>query len=144
MEEIAREEENPKIVMNRLIINAYNCWGCKTCEETCKRVHDDNVSRINVVVKSKRLRIPLTCLQCEDAACIMACKFNALTRNEETGAVERNQAKCTICYACLSACPFGNVILDKKTGHVIKCDLCRGDPECAKTCPSKTLVGRNC
>lgn len=132
--------------MKKLVINTFNCWGCKTCEETCIRCHPEtlaegsSVSRINVIAKNKHERVPVTCLQCEEAACVMSCEFQALSRNEATGAIERDRSKCTRCHACISACPFGNVILDKKTGHVYKCDLCKGDPECAKTCPSKTLV----
>lgn len=128
----------------KLTINAYKCWGCKTCEETCARVHEERgqkgVHVINVVEKGKYHRVPITCLQCEDAACVAACEFGALSRNEKTGAIERDHKKCTKCHACLAACPFGNVILNRKTGEVFKCDLCGGDPECAKTCPSGTLV----
>lgn len=124
--------------MKKLIINAYKCWGCKTCEKTCARYHT-KITRINVVVKNGRERVPVTCLQCEDAACVMVCEFGALRRNEAAGAIERDCNKCTRCHACVTACPFGNVILNRKTGEVFKCDLCGGDPECAKTCPSGTL-----
>jgi Fe-S-cluster-containing hydrogenase component 2 len=69
-----------------------------------------------------------------------ACKFEVISRNPKTGAVEIDRDKCTLCKACLSACPFGNIIWEKKSGRVVKCDLCGGDPECAKTCPSGTLT----
>lgn len=130
--------------MKKFIINAYKCWGCKTCEATCARVHSKGnkkgISRIVVVAKNKDERVPITCLQCEHAACVLSCKFGALIRNETTCAIERDGRKCTRCHVCVSACPFGNVLLDGKTCEVFKCDLCLGSPECAKTCPSGTLI----
>lgn len=126
--------------MKKLEINAYRCWGCKTCVETCRRTFGGESPRINVLVRDRSARIPLTCLHCGDPACEAACKFGSIARNGTTGAVEIDREKCTSCKACLAACPFGNIIWDKKTERTVKCDLCDGDPECAKTCPSKTLL----
>ena len=42
-------------------------------------------------------------------------------------------------YECVKACPFGAMRVDPHTGHVFKCDLCEGDPECAKWCPTGAL-----
>jgi Fe-S-cluster-containing hydrogenase component 2 len=40
---------------------------------------------------------------------------------------------------CAIACPFGNITIEPVILNVIKCDLCNGDPVCAKFCPSKAL-----
>lgn len=132
--------------MKTLVVNAYLCWGCKTCEDTCSNMFREGAlkgsSRINVVAKNRNERVPVVCLQCSDAACVEACMFGALNRNESTGAIVIDYNKCTRCLACLDACPFGNIILEKRGGTVVKCDLCGGDPECAKTCPSGTLVAK--
>ena len=44
------------------------------------------------------------------------------------------------CGTCVSVCPFGAMsynILDRK---VIKCDLCGGDPACARACPTDAIT----
>ncbi len=129
--------------MRKLNITPERCIGCRTCELSCSFAHADKNkfgrSRINVFNFSETLNMPITCLQCEDAACVKACQYNALTRNEKTGAIELNEKKCVKCSACLGACPFGNVLLENNSGRFVKCDLCLGEPMCAKFCPSKTL-----
>jgi Fe-S-cluster-containing hydrogenase component 2 len=41
---------------------------------------------------------------------------------------------------CVNACPLGNVTFSSATRQIVKCDLCDGDPQCAKYCPSGCLV----
>jgi Fe-S-cluster-containing hydrogenase component 2 len=86
--------------------------------------------------------VPIVCLHCEDPACAKSCLVDAITRNEETGAMELHQEKCVKCQACVGACPFGCSLLDRQHGIVVKCDLCGGDPACAKFCPTKALEYR--
>lgn len=126
--------------MKKLEINAYKCWGCKTCERTCSAAFNEEAPRINVIAKNRNARVPLTCLHCGDPACMQACKFEVISRNSKTGAIEIDLIKCTNCKACLSACPYGNIIWENKRERVVKCNLCGGDPKCAKTCPSGTLM----
>jgi len=38
------------------------------------------------------------------------------------------------------ACPFGTTTYDAVTKSIIKCDLCDGEPECAKFCPSGAIT----
>jgi Fe-S-cluster-containing dehydrogenase component len=47
--------------------------------------------------------------------------------------------KCLGCKMCIIACPFGAPSFDPVDRVTIKCDLCEGDPECVKLCPSETL-----
>jgi Fe-S-cluster-containing hydrogenase component 2 len=79
------------------------------------------------------------CLQCDDAACIKVCPTKALAHNPKTGAVEVDMEKCIKCRMCAIACPFGNITIEPETLNVLKCDLCQGDPACAKFCPTKAL-----
>ena len=37
------------------------------------------------------------------------------------------------------ACPFGAISVDPLTDRIIKCDLCLGDPACAKFCPTGAI-----
>lgn len=43
------------------------------------------------------------CLGCGD--CVVACQFDAIHMNPETGLPEVDEAKCTACGACVKACP---------------------------------------
>ena len=40
---------------------------------------------------------------------------------------------------CMQACPFGGTSFDPVESRILKCDLCGGDPECVKYCPSGAL-----
>jgi Fe-S-cluster-containing dehydrogenase component len=45
---------------------------------------------------------------------------------------------CTECLACMDECP--NVGRDVKSGRIMVCDLCEGDPMCVKWCPEGALT----
>jgi len=128
----------------RFLVNPKLCIGCRTCELSCSFAHavDGRPGRSRIAVLgggAKDLYVPVVCLQCEDAACAKACLVNAITRNPETGAMDLDQDKCVKCMACIAACPFGCSLLDDQHSLVVKCDLCGGDPACAKFCPTKAL-----
>jgi Fe-S-cluster-containing hydrogenase component 2 len=40
---------------------------------------------------------------------------------------------------CAEACPLGAVFIHQDVKTPITCDLCMGDPECVKWCPTKAL-----
>jgi Fe-S-cluster-containing hydrogenase component 2 len=120
------------------------CTGCRTCELACAFTHTKSQkpgrSRIYPLGYAPDEYVPVTCLQCDEAACVKSCLFDALKRNEETGAVELNLEKCVKCEACVAACPFGCALVDDVHDEIIKCDLCEGNPACARFCPTKALV----
>ncbi|MDX9857252.1 MAG: 4Fe-4S dicluster domain-containing protein [candidate division Zixibacteria bacterium] len=129
---------------HRFVVKPELCIGCRTCELACSFAHarDGKQGRTRIFALGggfKDLFIPVTCLQCEDPACAKSCLVGAIARNPETGAMEINQAKCVKCMACIAACPFGCSLFDEPQGLVVKCDLCGGDPACAKFCPTKAL-----
>ncbi len=129
---------------NRFVINPVLCTGCRTCELACSFAHsvDGKMGRSRIYPLDggmTDLWVPVACLQCEEAACIKSCLVNALRRNPETGAVELNEEICVKCMACVAACPFGCALHDQQHDLIIKCDLCGGDPVCAKFCPTKAL-----
>jgi len=128
----------------RLFVTPYRCIDCKTCQEACNYAHDRNPfdsthSRIHTNVLGDGSRSIIVCLQCGEAACAAICPHDALVRNTETGAIERTN-DCVGCLLCVKACPFGNMDYDPIHHEVIKCDLCGGDPNCAKHCPTGALV----
>ena len=69
-----------------------------------------------------------------------ACPVEAIVVNAATGAKEVLEAVCVGCKVCTIACPFGTVNYRHDTGKVIKCDLCGGDPWCAKACPTGAIA----
>jgi len=128
----------------RFEVNPSLCTGCRTCELACAFTHTKDQkpgrSRIYPLGYAKDEYVPVTCLQCDEAACIKSCLFDALRRNEETGAVELNPERCVKCEACVAACPFGCALVDEVHREIVKCDLCGGSPACARFCPTKALV----
>ena len=120
------------------------CIGCRTCELACAFTHTQNQkpgrSRIYPIAYKPDKYVPVACLQCDDAACVKSCMFDALKRNEETGAIDLDHEKCVKCRACVAACPFGCALIDETHDEVVKCDLCGGAPACAQFCPTKALI----
>ncbi len=131
--------------MKRLFITPNLCIGCRTCELSCSFAHSDRdtllpgTPRISVFALEPELNIPVVCLQCDTPACAYACPTGALTRDEKTGAIVLAEEKCVMCHNCVAACPFGNLRLTPRSEIPVKCDLCGGDPTCAKFCPTKAL-----
>ncbi len=127
-----------------LLVKPQLCIGCRTCEMTCAFAHSvdgrPGTSRIKVYQVGPERYVPMTCLQCVDAACVQVCPTDALVLDPVTGAVVLHQDKCVRCKLCLGACPFGGLQIDPIDGSIVKCDLCGGDPACAKFCPSGALT----
>ncbi|MCU0723359.1 MAG: 4Fe-4S dicluster domain-containing protein [Planctomycetes bacterium] len=128
----------------RLHVTPERCIGCRTCELACAFAHPPQgggIGRPRVAVHDlgEKVFAPVLCLQCEEAACVKACPVKALSRNEETGAVDVDEARCVHCLSCVAACPFGNLYARPDRAGVVKCDLCKGQPKCAMFCPSKAL-----
>ncbi len=81
----------------RFIVDPVLCTGCRTCELACAFSHARNLkqgrSRIYPLTHEKDKYVPVVCLQCDDAACVKSCMFDALRRNEETGAIDLDVAR---------------------------------------------------
>lgn len=121
------------------------CTGCRICELACSATkvgaYSPRKAHIAISIESEGLRAqPIVCIQCENAPCSYACPNNAIQRDEKTGSVVISEEKCNGCRMCVLACPIEAVYLDVETRKATKCDLCGGDPVCAKYCPTKALV----
>lgn len=131
--------------MKTLIIDARKCTGCRSCESYCALKHEGVCNpakgRVHVVKwEQEGIYVPINCMRCEEPACELACPKQATFRNYETGAMEVDATRCIGCHSCVFACPFGATFVDSLNGRVLKCDLCDGDPTCAKVCPTGAIT----
>ncbi|MEE9441523.1 MAG: 4Fe-4S dicluster domain-containing protein [candidate division Zixibacteria bacterium] len=131
------------MITYRFIVNPSLCTGCRTCELACAFTHTQDRkpgrSRIYPIAYGPDKYVPVACLQCDDAACVKSCMFDALKRNEITGAIDLDRERCVKCMACVAACPFGCALADDVHDEVVKCDICHGTPACVQFCPTKAL-----
>ena len=132
-----------KGMSKQLVIKPEKCVGCRTCELMCSFDHNQQfnprLSAVSVMdFEAAAVAIPVMCMQCEEACCEKVCPVGAISR-DENGAVRMNSDKCIVCKMCMYACPLGNIRFSPITRRVFKCDLCGGDPKCAKFCPSGAI-----
>jgi len=131
--------------MKVITMDTTKCVGCRNCELACAFMNSETTSerkeskiRVNHYIDEEVL-IPMTCLHCEDAWCLNVCPASAISRNEETGAVEVESDKCAGCKMCILACPYGNIHFDDKELVSTKCNLCEGNPRCVGHCVAAAL-----
>jgi Fe-S-cluster-containing dehydrogenase component len=113
-----------------MLIDLTRCIGCDACTVACKQENgtpaDVFFARVlNVEAGSypdvKRMYIPVLCNHCENPACLKACPNKAIFRRDD-GIVLIDQKRCRGTGACVSACPYGNIILTKSDKWYLKDD----------------------
>lgn len=122
-----------------LNIDYQKCTGCRTCEMVCSAKHDGVLnpmrSRIKVMKwEAEGLYVPMSCQQCQDAPCMNVCPVKAISRDEDLARVMIDYDVCIGCRSCVAVCPFGAMSFNTIDKQVFKCDLCDGDPQCARFC----------
>lgn len=128
---------------NTIAFRAEHCTGCGDCMTACARAKTgtDAIERSRLQVLADgggRFELAL-CRQCGDPECVHSCPAGALTKNADTGIIEWDDSKCVNCLLCTVGCSYAGIALDVEAGHVVKCDLCAGDPACVKACPHGAL-----
>ena len=113
------------------------------CELYCSIKHFEECNPSKSAIKITKLdelciNVPIVCSHCEKAFCMAVCPTKALKRDAKTGAILLDESICVKCRACLAACPFGAITMDRE-GELIKCDLCEGDPSCVKHCETEAI-----
>ncbi|HKW78252.1 MAG TPA: 4Fe-4S dicluster domain-containing protein [Candidatus Limnocylindria bacterium] len=84
------------------------------------------------------------CKHCQQASCLEVCPTHAIVRTEfDTVLIQ--QSVCNGCRDCISACPYGVIGFNEKTGTATKCTMCYDrlqngmQPACAKACPTESI-----
>jgi len=131
-----------------LTIDLDTCVGCHACAVACKEWNDrsklagplpdydprgaepsgvwfNRIRHFEVgeFPASKTLNVPMSCMQCEDAACVTVCPTGASYKRSD-GIVLVDPEKCMGCNYCAWACPYGARELDCDAGVMKKCTLC--------------------
>lgn len=135
------------------VLDQAKCIGCNACQIACKdRKHlepgknfrrADTVSYVEDGVR-KFAHFSGACHHCAEPACLAACKFGAMKRNEE-GIVVVDEALCRGCGACERACAFGAVFVSAWSHKAMKCDGCADmrkqgrQPACVEACLTHCL-----
>jgi len=128
----------------QLVLKAEKCMNCQTCVMVCSFKHfgefAPTLSAVTVFDYEKEVvSIPVMCLQCDEAYCVNICPTKAMHHNE-AGVAEVDYERCLGCKLCLLACPFGNISYSPAAKRIFKCDLCGGDPMCAKHCAAGAIL----
>lgn len=141
-----KELENPMQIYVRHTLPG--CSGCRICERFCAMKHEKKANPAYSRIKIYQfypgpIDVPIVCQYCTDRPCVVACPTKALTYDSETFTMKMDNDLCTGCEECNKACVDhgrgGCITFHPKTNLAQVCDLCGGDPECVKYCPSDTL-----
>ena len=129
----------------RLFVDPALCTGCRACEMGCSFFHERSYSpslaRLRVVkIEALGIDRPIVCLRCAKAPCVAICPEDAIIQDSQTRIVRVDIEKCVGCGLCVEACVSGVIQLHPDQDFPLLCNLCGGDPECAKKCPTGALV----
>jgi len=130
-------------MLKKLTVIPEQCSGCRICELVCAIKHfgvnNPKKSAIRVLITYPHpvMRMPIVCSQCKVLTCAQVCPVDALRRSN--GVVQLDKENCISCYKCVDACPFGAIYVHEDYDLPIICDMCGGDPECVKKCPTGAL-----
>lgn len=128
-----------------LSVDFHKCTGCRLCELVCPVMHDGisnpTRSRIKIIKwEAEGQYFPMICQQCENAPCKNACPMGAISRDKDFGHMSVDYDLCIGCRTCVGVCPFGAMNYNVTDQKVFKCDLCGGDPQCARFCEEQAVA----
>ena len=130
-------------MLKKLTVIPEQCSGCRICELVCAIKHfgvnnpKKAAIRILTTYPHPVIKMPIVCSQCKVLTCAQVCPVDALRRSN--GVVQLDKENCISCYKCVDACPFGAIYVHEDCDLPIICDMCGGDPECVKKCPTGAL-----
>lgn len=118
----------------KINVDNSKCTGCMVCEITCSLIHCGEIQReksaIRILDLDQGLHKPVLCRQCKKMACLKKEGKDTDEQLKNAFFWEENPTRQKSCvFNALFA--FNN--------KLIHCDLCQGDPECVKSCPTGAL-----
>ena len=151
----------PLVAQYAFFVDSDACSGCKTCQVACQDKNDlgpgilwRRVYEITAggwaskdglwVPRVFAYHLSQACHHCQDPVCAPACSTQAIWKRDD-GIVLIDRARCTVCRACLAACPYSAIRYDAAANAVTKCDFCLDDlaaggaPACVSACPNRAL-----
>jgi Fe-S-cluster-containing hydrogenase component 2 len=128
-----------------LVFHPEKCNGCLECEKACIKSHPTSVaagkSRIKVTKNGSAHKVTM-CLHCETCPPSELCPSALFEFHDEGKYWSLDEHRCFACMACIPRCPYDGVFFEGAFGveTAYSCDLCAGDPACAKACPKGALT----
>jgi len=141
--------------MKRIYVNEDVCIGCHLCEVYCQLKHSKSKNLIRAFKRESPRPLPclqveekqpvsfaVACRHCAEPTCVYACLTGALQKAPRNGVVTLDVERCTGCWTCILACPFGAIKRDIHQRKSAKCNLCQGEhiPICVTNCPNEALA----
>ncbi len=134
----------------RLKLDVEKCVACGACAVACMDQNDIDTEETSPFRRiadyeenGKYNYISVSCMHCDDAACIEGCPVGCIRKDPKTDLTVYDNTNCIGCRSCSMACPVGAPsFLD---GKMIKCDGCITrleygyQPACVLVCPTKAL-----
>jgi formate dehydrogenase beta subunit len=165
----AEESAGPEAPIG-MLYDTTLCIGCKACVVACAEANDlpRDVSRdglhqapedLNAFTKNiiKLYKpdehgpdsfVKQQCMHCLEPACVAACPFQALSKNDENGVVAWEPSRCIGCRYCEVACAYHvpKFEWDAFNPKIVKCEFCRPrlakgyEPACTSVCPTQAVI----
>ena len=153
-----------------MLYDATLCIGCKACVVACAEANElpRDVTRdglhqapegLNAFTKniiklykpqdhSPDSFVKQQCMHCFDPACVAACPFEALWKDERNGVVGWEPSRCIGCRYCEIACPYHVPKFEWNAfnAKIVKCEFCRPrlekgyEPACTSVCPTHAVI----
>ena len=119
------------------------CDGCADCVKACAGQFDEDRiidhSRIQIA-KDENDQFGLAlCRQCAEPECVQNCPVGALSKDPETGVIQKDDT-CIGCKICTLSCSYAGITTNPVTGKVMKCEQCEGKPACVEACGGKAAL----
>jgi Fe-S-cluster-containing dehydrogenase component len=149
-----------------MLMDVTRCNGCYNCflackDEFCENAHPPYSAAQPMtgqawmrIVEQERGRFPkvkvdytaISCMHCDNAACVSAAADGAVYRRED-GIVLIDPAKAAGQKELVSSCPYRVIFWNETEEVAQKCTLCAHlldagykEPRCVEACPTKALV----
>lgn len=135
----------------KLVLDVEKCCACGACAIACMDQNDidtESMTPFRRVADFEKgnefLYTSVSCLHCDDAACIQGCPVGCLKKDPVTQLTVYDNTNCIGCHSCAMACPVGAPSFNKEN-KMVKCHGCLTrqqhglQPACVLVCPTGAL-----